>query len=67
MARELRNITGQTLWVDDRNGLTKVDPDGIYTVADGDDRYYQTGETGEVALWADITKAGKAATKKENG
>ena len=67
MARELRNITGQTLWVDDRNGLTKVDPDGIYTVQPGDDRYYQTGETGEVAIWADITKAGKAATKKENG
>ena len=67
MARELRNITGQTLWVDDRNGLTKVDPDGIYTVADGDDRYDQTGETGEVALWGEVTKAAKAATKKENG
>ena len=67
MARELRNITGQTLWVDDRNGLTKVDPDGVYAVDAADDRYFQTGETGEVPIWEDVTKAGKAATKKENG
>ena len=67
MARELRNITGQTLWVDDRNGLSKVEPDGIYAVQAGDERYFQTGETGEVALWEEVTKAAKAATKKENG
>ena len=67
MARELRNITGQTLWVDDRNGLAKVEADGIYTVAADDDRYFQTGETGEPALWEEVTKASKAATKKENG
>jgi hypothetical protein len=67
MARELRNITGQTVWVDDRNGLSKVEPDGIYTVAPGDERYFQTGDTGEVPIWEEVTKAAKAATKKENG
>lgn len=67
MARELRNITGQTLWVDDRNGLSKVEADGIYTVQAGDDRYFQTGETGEAPIWEEVTKAAKAATKKENG
>lgn len=68
MARELRNITGQTLWVDDpRGGLAKVEPDGIYVVAVNDERYFQVGETGETALWEEVTKAAKAANKKENG
>ena len=64
MARELRNITGQTLWVDDRGGLSKVEADGIYTVQSGDERYFQTGETGEAPIWEEVAKA---ATKKENG
>ena len=67
MARELRNISGQSLWVDDRGGLSKVEADGIYKVLDGDDRYFQTGETGEAPIWEEVTKAAKAATKKENG
>jgi hypothetical protein len=67
MARELRNVTGQTLWVDDARGLSKVEPDGIYVVASDDDRYFQTGMTGEPPIWQEVTKAGKAATKKENG
>lgn len=67
MARELRNISGQTLWVDNQKGLTKVDPDAIFTVDASDERYFQTGETGEVPIWEEVTKATKAATKKENG
>lgn len=67
MARELRNISGSTLWVDDATGLSKVEADAIYHVADDDTRYFQTGETGETALWEEVTKAAtKAATKKEN-
>ena len=73
MARELRNVSGATLWVDDANGLSKVEADAIYHVADDDTRYFQTGDTGETVLWKEITRtsdqpkaATKAATKKEN-
>lgn len=68
MARELRNISGHTLWVDDSNGLTKVEADGIYVVQSGDERDFPTADTGEgLPNWEAVTKAAKAATKKENG
>ena len=64
MAREYRNITGQTVWVPDAQlsgQISKVEADGIYSAADGDDREFSP------ANWEEVTKAAKAATKKENG
>lgn len=63
-ARELRNVSGVTLTVQDVEGrVVTVEPDGILTVDGRDERYYQTGETGELTLWAEVTKATKASTK----
>lgn len=64
MAREYRNITGETVWVPDAQlsgHIAKVEADGIYSAADGDDREFSP------ANWEEVTKAAKAATKKENG
>jgi multidrug efflux pump len=41
--------------------IAKVEADGIYSAADGDDREFSP------ANWEEVTKAAKAATKKENG
>jgi len=64
MAREYRNITGQTVWVPDAHlsgHIAKVEADGIYSAAAGDDREFSP------ANWEEVTKAAKATTKKENG
>lgn len=64
MAREYRNITGQTVWVPDAHlsgGIVKVEADGIYSAERDDDREFSP------ANWEEVTKAAKAATKKENG
>ena len=63
MARELRNISGSVLWVDTgRGGLQKVVADGIVTVSSDDERYWQTGEQGEPALWAEASGKSKKSS-----
>lgn len=64
MAREYRNITGQTVWVPDAQlsgQISKVEADGIYAVPASDEREFSP------ANWEEVTKAAKAANKKENG
>ena len=63
MSRELRNISGVDLWVDDGTGaLTKVAADGIIAVSDDDERYWSDGSTGEQAVWADAGSKSKKTT-----
>lgn len=63
-----RNITKTTLWVDLGNGqFPKVEPGEIVDIPDSD-RYVQTGETGEDAMWeavASASTAKKSATAAE--
>lgn len=68
MARQLTNVSGETRTLQDMTGRWHVIPaDGVYTVPDGDDRYYQTGECGEPAIWADVTpKKTTPSSKKES-
>lgn len=68
MARQLTNVSGQVLSLQDSSGRWHtIDPDAIYSVDDLDERYYQTGETGEEVLWADVApaKAKKSTATKD--
>lgn len=63
-ARELRNISGEARSLQGIDGVwCVVEPDAILVVPPTDERYYQTGETGEPAIWAEVTKADKAGNK----
>lgn len=63
MPRQLTNVSGETRAIQDHTGRWQViPPDGVLTVDDADDRYYQTGECGEPAIWAEV--APKTPTKK---
>jgi hypothetical protein len=62
-----RNITDETLHVDTDRGLVAVEPDALLVVsaAFAATRYWQTGETGEDALWALVEDApAKKSTEK---
>jgi hypothetical protein len=54
---QFRNVTDDTLWVVTDRGLEKVEADAILTVSDefAAQVYFQTGETGETALWAAVS------------
>ena len=68
MAREFRNVSGQTLAVSDARGMWRTVKDGeIVMVADEDRRDWPTSDTGEASpVWEEITKAGKANKGKES-
>lgn len=54
MSRQLTNVSGETRTVQDATGRWHVvEPDAVLTVDDADQRYYQTGEQGEPAIWAE--------------
>lgn len=59
-----RNVTDHTLVVDIGHGrFASVDPGEIVTIPDNPDRYVQTGETGEPALFEAVaTTTTKSAT-----
>lgn len=64
MARELRNISGGKLAVQDTAGRwIAVPPDGIVSVGDDDQRYWQTGDQGEQPLFAEV-KSSKSTTRE---
>jgi len=54
---QFRNVTDDALWVVTDRGLEKVEADAILTVSDeyAAQVYFQTGETGETALWAAVS------------
>lgn len=55
MARQLKNVSGTTLALQDSHGRWQaVEPDQIFTVDDRDQRYYQTGEQGEDPLFEEM-------------
>lgn len=55
MARQLTNISGETRTLQDPSGRWHVvGPGEVHTVADDDDRYYQTGACGETAIWDEL-------------
>ena len=65
MARQLRNISGETRTLQDSTGRWHVvAADEVYTVDDRDARYFQTGETGEPALWEELPTRPTKTTKK---
>jgi hypothetical protein len=57
-----RNVSGETLWVDLGNGQFPKVEDGDIVEIPSDDRYVQTGETGEIPLWEPVAPA--VSTKK---
>lgn len=60
---QYRNITDETLFVDTGTGtLARVAPDEVFTLSESDERYVQTGESGERALFAPVTTTKKATT-----
>jgi len=63
---QYRNVTDEDLWVSTPDGLVKVESDAILTVSDeyAASVYFQTGETGEVALFEVVasTTAKKTTT-----
>jgi len=62
---QYRNITDDDLWVATPEGLVKVESDAILTVSDeyAASVYFQTGETGEVALFESVaTSTAKKTT-----
>ena len=69
MSRQLTNVSGETRTLQDSAGRWHVvEPDAVVSVDDADQRYYQTGEQGEPAIWAETrpTKTSKTtATTKE--
>lgn len=56
---QYRNITEETLYLVTDSGLVKVEADSVVTVSDdfAATVYFQTGETGEPALWELVAKA----------
>lgn len=58
---QFRNITDDVLWVVTERGMEKVEPDAVLTVSDefAASRYWQTGETGEAAMWEAFVATGK--------
>ncbi len=56
-----RNITPEPLTVVTETGMVTVQPDAILTVSQdfADAHYFQTGETGEGALWAPVDAPAK--------
>lgn len=65
--REFRNISGQTLFVDlGGSRSVEVEPDAVVQTSDDDERYWQTGETGEPAIWEVVVKkSSKTPAKNE--
>ena len=61
-----RNITDSTVWVEVRGRLVEVTPDGVVETSDDDSRYWQTGKTGETALWAVVDQRRRAASAAES-
>lgn len=61
---QFRNISGDTLWVATDRGLVECDTDTIIDVSDefASTVYFQTGDTGETALFA-LVKADAPKTK----
>jgi hypothetical protein len=66
---QFRNVTDEALWVATDRGLDKVEADAILTVSDefAAQVYFQTGDTGETALFAAVAApaAKKAAAPVE--
>jgi hypothetical protein len=65
---QFRNITDDDLWVATPEGLVKVESDAILTVSDEYAAlvYFQTGETGEVALFeVVVTSTAKKTTNTQ--
>jgi hypothetical protein len=66
---QFRNATDEALWVATDRGLEKVEADAILTVSDefAAQVYFQTGDTGETALFAAVAApaAKKAAAPVE--
>jgi hypothetical protein len=56
---QFRNITDDDLWVATPDGLVKVESDAILTVSDeyAASVYFQTGDTGEVALFEAVASS----------
>lgn len=64
MARQLTNVSGEVRTLQDSTGRWHViEPEAIYSVDDKDERYYQTGECGEDAIWAEASSGSKAGSK----
>jgi hypothetical protein len=61
----LINVSGEPRSLQDHTGRWHVVPaDGVFTVDDADDRYYQTGECGEPAIWAEAPTPTKTSKSK---
>ena len=61
-----RNISGDALWVDLRNGqLPKVGDGEVVDFPENYDAYIQTGETGETPLWQAVTTTTKKSAPAE--
>lgn len=64
---QFRNVTEETLYTVTPQGLVRVEPDSILTVADdfADSRYWQTGETGEPQIWERVDEAPSRGKNKK--
>lgn len=64
---QFRNVTEETLYTVTPQGLVRVEPDSILTVADdfAESRYWQTGETGEPKVWEVVDVASSRGSKKK--
>lgn len=62
---QYRNVTDETLFVVTDSGLVKVESDSVVTVSDAyaESVYFQTGDTGETALWELVAKASSTSKK----
>lgn len=65
---QFRNVTEETLYTVTPQGLVRVEPDSILTVADdfAESRYWQTGETGESQIWEVVDVSSSRGSKKKN-
>lgn len=62
---QFRNITDQVLYVVTDRGMEKCEPDSVLTVSDAfaESHYFQTGETGEPAIFEAVAASSSKKSK----
>lgn len=65
MPRQLTNVSGQLMALQDSRGVWHtVEPGDVYAVDAADERYFPTGECGEDPIWQDTAPVVPKTTSK---